>query len=224
VLSHTVFLDWNYEEATQAVCKWLLQSETLFEWLEGKVEQIDHIDLEDLTKMRQSSEYELPVKIAENIVEMIFQRTNIRWPVFFGRFKHRENTVLPGDIMLALKILLQNKLPLNPDSILAMSDFREIGDHKKEWLKRNNSDLLNLIIAYNNKFSKRFISREKNFTEILHQTYQQLSENEKNFSETLNEGIHMGIFNFEYEKEISMAPVYRLIRLDEKMSMDMEST
>jgi hypothetical protein len=168
ILSHVLFLDWSYEEATQAVCKWFLQSEVLFNWLQENEKLLEEIDSEELDKMKNEEEYELPLKIAEEILNIIFQKGKPfigGWKYIFNRLQYRENYVLPKDMIQGVKLFISHFFEKKVNKISRIKNtealfdgflqpamrrkvWGELGQQKIEWLSQFDERLFYLINAY----------------------------------------------------------------------------
>jgi hypothetical protein len=171
ILSHVLFLDWSYEEATQAVCKWFLQSEVFFNWLHRNEKLFEEIDSEELVKMKKEEGYEVPLKIAEEILNIIFQKEKIPisgWRRIFSRLQYRENHVLPKDMIKGIKLFIAYffereinqisrrkntaalfKIIIHPaTSKMYRGILKEIGQQKIEWLSQFDKRLFYLINSF----------------------------------------------------------------------------
>lgn len=238
ILSHVVFLDWNIEEASQAVCKWILQSDKFFKWLVENPQLNDLVNPEELKLMLSTAEYELDPKISSEILDLVFQYNNngrpLGWRYIFSLLQYREGYVLPYDIMSGVKDYINyfiekqdtgvNKtsgvravFPSIPNHQIYKEIWREVGLRKLQWLSTFDNDLLKLIYAIRESTPEiRGIAGERKSVEeskfIISKKLVHINETE--FELLFEKALGMEIIRKKYLKDyqlIMLSPVYQLI-------------
>ncbi len=231
ILANVTFLDWNYQEATQAICKWLLNSNEFFYWLTNN-KIMEKVTIKDLTEMRSmdNAKYELSEQIAEEILNFVFDKSRPfrGWKTIFNSLQYRRGYVLPKDVITGVKLYIEyfikkfmnnNKrhtgnsiFPIIQSPAMLKRIWVEIGIDKKQWIKNYDEKLLNLIFALN-KSSKRTI-------EDVKETYLQGnggsdSDFKKLFDKALAIDIianRPSVFGFN---SLILTPIYSLIKTEE---------
>lgn len=235
ILSHMVFLDWNFDEATQAVCKWILHSEKFITWLVGNPQLKDSVNMQQLNQMRDEPEFELDPKLASEILEIVFQsrgREFQGWRTIFSLLQYRDGFVLPSDIMSgvenyinfwAVRFATEEKrangsraiFPLLSHRQSLLQIWREIGNRKREWLVQFDKDLLSLVLAIR-ELRQDFFTTEKQSIEDakfnLNKSLPHISATD--FEILFEKATNMEIIRTRLLKQahrISLSPVYELI-------------
>lgn len=164
ISSSTIFLDWTYEEATQAVCKWLLRSNAYTKWLQENPYFSRRVGESEWKLMRTEPEYEMKQEVAEEIVGFVFGHTWssgymwVDWFSFRYQLEYRPMHVLPADLMCAVKLCLgylvdresvKHSSTCTLLGSLEHAKFRHvlqpIGDRKEIWLKEFEPQVLLLV-------------------------------------------------------------------------------
>jgi len=238
ILSHMVFLDWNFDEATQAVCKWILHSEEFFNWLVNNPQLKEYINSEELKQMRGNAEFELEPKVANEILEIVFQAKGRHfqgWRSIFSLLQYREGFVLPFDIMSGVKsyisywagkyISKEHKasssgraiFPLPSSNMFFKEIWKDIGLSKLEWLSNFDANLVKLIYAIK-ETKQEYRLGEKTSVEnskfVLRKSLFNLSDEE--FESLFEKAKNMEIIRKRHLKSfqmISLSPVYQLIEV-----------
>jgi hypothetical protein len=230
-----VFLDWNFDEATQAVCKWILHSDKFITWLVDNPQFKDLVNIQQLKQMRDEPEFELDPKLASEILEIVFQskgREFQGWRSILSLFQYRDGFVLPSDIMSGVESYIvfwtersaveerrvsgsRSIFPWTPYRQLRMPIWKEIGYRKRAWLEQFDTDLLSLVIAIG-ELRQDFSTLEEKSIEVakfnLSKSLSHISP--EDFEILFEKATNMGIISARLMKQadiISLSPVYDLI-------------
>lgn len=230
ILSHTIFLDWNIDEAAQAICKWFLQSPSFMTLIKNNKLFSELLDPEEIDKMLESPEYELDLTVLNEILELIFQENKRTggWRSIFARLQYREGYVLPNDILTGIKNYvsfwiekfkkekrsskkLRSLFPaINPLPVREL--WREIGEQKGVWLKNYDKNLYRLVIEI--KKQKQETVEHTKLT--LSKQFDHLSADE--FENLFEKAVSLELIRKKMLKEydvIMLTPVYQLISDDD---------
>ena len=240
ISSRYIFLDWSYKEATQAVCKWLLQSDVFLKWVGKNVYFASRLEKDNLLKMKNEPDYELPHDLAETILAIVFgkasrgSRLGVVWRELFLKLQYRKGYVLPGDLINGVRNImvfyLNKKNMRGIDSIRINALFppvhlnrlreikEQIGEPKKQWLASYDQRLLQLIEVYKDIRVEylRNDSKEKNMRNFLQVSLNEKYPNEfdnETFVDVLDKAVSMGIFwlNDKKSYDLYLSPVYNLM-------------
>ena len=223
ILSHVSFLDWTYQEATQAVCKWVLNSKEFFKWLSVNSRLLGKVTKEELKKMRDIPEYELAEQVAVGILDLLFQQNKSfqGWKSVFELLQYRKGYVLPQDILLGVKLYFEygiklfkkdevshgnNELKVNARAVFSRmpkSLYRRvwgsIGEQKKLWLINFDQQIYQLvriykeIVATKQGKNTREIYSEAEIRSLLLKEFSK-SGDEKAFYNSFEKALAMDIF------------------------------
>lgn len=168
ILSNSIFLDWSFSEATQAVCKWLINSTEFFKWISKNSQISELATIKELERMRDEPEFELNEKLALEILNFVFNesgRSSLGWKRIFNILRYRKGYALPADIMEGVKLFLmfsterdlrrfdKNKVQKSffntayPIRVYK-SYWRDIGERKKDWLKEYDMNAYEVVKSF----------------------------------------------------------------------------
>lgn len=237
IITHATFLDWNYLEATQAVCKYFLKCNSFYNWLIKNESVMNLVEEKELNAMRDLPEYELPEKVLDLILNFIFSRDRVSFGGFrilFNRLQYRHGFVLPKDLMKGVKLFLSNSIEAKrfnkkegTESLFRMRTtvdyyktiWREIGEEKSDWLLNLDKNLLDLIKAYHKidrKEREFFGIPTVSFAEKVMKNQFQISDDE--FKILFEKALDIEIFQKRViggnnrEELLILSPVYSFIQ------------
>ncbi|HGA1006189.1 TPA: P-loop NTPase [Bacillus cereus] len=236
-MSHTIFLDWNFQESMQAICKWFLSSDELFQWLVENPLFISKVSKFELQEMRENPCYELDDDIVEEILRFILGGkdtlglTGIR--CLFSVLQYRAKHVLPRDLIQGVSLYLnyfgKSVLKRNSSSSLFpmmgplprfyRKIFSPIGERKIKWLKTIDEKLYQLVLVYINISDDENVGI-LNYAEAKEEFKKLLQISDEELNSILKKAFDMEILSLSmkryYKDEIIMeklvlGPVYRHI-------------
>ncbi|MCU5603691.1 AAA family ATPase [Bacillus cereus] len=236
-MSHTIFLDWNFQESMQAICKWFLSSDELFQWLVENPLFISKVSEFELQEMRENPCYELDDDIVEEILRFILGGkdtlglTGIR--CLFSVLQYRAKHVLPRDLIQGVSLYLnyfgKSALKRNSSSSLFpmmgplprfyRKIFSPIGEGKIKWLKTIDEKLYQLVLVYINISDDENVGI-LNYAEAKEEFKKLLQISDEELNSILKKAFDMEILSLSmkryYKDEVIMeklvlGPVYRHI-------------
>ncbi|MEH6917357.1 P-loop NTPase, partial [Priestia megaterium] len=237
MMSHATFLDWNLQESMQAVCKWFLSSDELFQWLKNSSLFKEKVSEYELNEMRNNPCYELDDDIVEEILRFVFGGKD-RWvngfKYLFHTLQYRPKYVLPRDLLQGVSLYLKYsskrtvKRPqqyslfqiLGPFLLLPKKILSPIGEEKAKWLEALDEKLYQLVLAYLNinnierVISFDYAEFKQELKEMLKIPYDELEHLlKKAFDmEILSKQMRKHPHHTKERKEVLvLAPVYRYI-------------
>lgn len=221
-----MYLDWTSDEVTQTVCKWFLQSETFFQLLMQDNHFLPQEIKDELPKMRNLPEYELPLKVAEEIIGIVFEVGKFFgvWNIFLMLLQYRTHQdlgyYLPRDVIECIKFILQNYIQeghndqhgtaplLSKLKGIDISTNEDLWDlvSKKQFLHTYDSRIINLIQS-----NPDIIITPEFYFDQWKKKYAEL-ENENSFYEVLNKAVLLGIIT-----KINSSEAYRPLLIYQKL-------
>ncbi len=224
LLTNAMFLDWSYEEASQGVCKWLLQSDVFFNWIINNKKISPKIQKEKFENIRKMPEYELPTELKEFILNLVFGKLDNFFDIdifhfIFNTLTYRKSYVLPKDIIEGVKAYLKYSIENNinnkttkplfntADFIIKKPSktFDVISEQKKHWLWEFDKRIYDLILAYKNmktslkyplkSHTKYTLEETKNV--FMKEFIKKSNYNESDFEDVFNKSLILNIFKIE---------------------------